>query len=433
LVLWPALAGAHGGLPVSLRILRADGRLYVPVVFWGMWVGKEGEPWTWICEEAINGFRTRRYAVGSDGTTFYATDTRGLTRSTDRGCTWTPVAGELADKRVTEIETHASDPMTAWLTTASGAILQEDGGTTAPDNALFVTHDRGASWSRVPGLAGQNTRLLQGLRVSGNTLYVTSAAAEADPRPAIHRSDDGGAAFSTFQVSAMVDGVTPYALEVLAIDPRDARVVYLRAFATTPTSARQALLRSADGGATFSTLLVQDGVMTPSGLVKGIDGVAIDAKRALVYVASSQGFYSGSDPGGAPTVSLAKTSMLSQAQCVDVSGDTVLACSTNYMPDNAAIARSDDGAQSFRSILRYADTQGPVTYCPKGTPVADMCPLYWQMYGEQLGITFDGGVTPPPPPPGDCSCAISGRGAGVLDAGMLLAFVGLLFLRRRRV
>jgi hypothetical protein len=38
LLLWSALARAHGGLPVSSGILRQAGSdtMYVPVVYWGL-------------------------------------------------------------------------------------------------------------------------------------------------------------------------------------------------------------------------------------------------------------------------------------------------------------------------------------------------------------------------------------------------------------
>jgi MYXO-CTERM domain-containing protein len=103
------------------------------------------------------------------------------------------------------------------------------------------------------------------------------------------------------------------------------------------------------------------------------------------------------------------------------------------MPDNAAIARSDDGAKTFAKVFQFADTLGPFD-CPKGTPVGDECPFYWETYGSQLGISFDGGasdggITPPPP---GCSCQL---GAAPAAAGLVFALalpLALLFALRRR-
>jgi hypothetical protein len=266
---------------------------------------------------------------------------------------------------------------------------------------------------------------------NGKIVYVASA----DPgvsAPAIHRSDDAGMSFATHTITNTIDGEPPYSLEVLAVDPRDANVLYLRGFANAGGAARQALLRSTDGGKTFTEILKQDGVSTPSGLNKGIDGVAIDVPRGRVYVATSNGLWAGSDPGSAAGVTLARTGNLSQAQCVEVRDSKVLACSTNYKPDEAAIAVSDDGAQTFRKIFQYAETVGPVD-CPKGTPVGDDCQFYWETYGTQLGIAFDGGVGDggKQPDPPSCGCQVGARPLGTALAVVLLALAGLWLAARR--
>jgi hypothetical protein len=436
MVLASTVAHAHGGLPVSLAVVHQPGSntLYVPVVFWGLWVGSDGGPWTWICEEKINTYRTRKYAVSSNGT-FYATDTRGLTRSTDQGCTWTAVTGELATRRVPQVSVDPDDGSTAFAVTADGVGTDDDGGALSPDNALYVTHDRGANFMRLPGLAAHSTRLLQTVMVapgSGKIVYVASADPLMGSGPAIHRSGDAGMSFTTHAIANTIDGAAPYALEILAVDPRDANVVYLRGFATVAGAARQVLLRSIDGGASFAEILKQDGVSTPSGLSKGIDGVAIDVPRNKVYVATSMGMYAGSDTGGAAAVTLAKTGNLSQAQCVEVRDGKIFACSNNYDPDQAALARSDDGAQSFKKVFQYYETQGPVS-CPKGTPVGDDCPFYWETYGTQLGILFDGGIGDggkPPDPPG-CGCDVGGRPAGLAVAAVAVALAGVWLAARR--
>ena len=437
-----ATAGAHGGLPVSQRILRKgnDATLFVPVVFWGVWVGGDGKPWRWICEELMNGNRNRRIALSTDGT-FYATDLRGLTLSLDEGCTWTAAQGELANRRVTDVINDPVDGATAYASTGDSPDPDADGGV-GGDNGVWVTHDHGANFTRVSGLLSQKERLFETVRIAPSdpkVLYAGSVLAGGTFSPVVHRSDDVGVTFNNYPLTYLLDGVQPFSLEVLAVDPRDPKVVYLRVFASASTDAgdvgRQALLRSHDGGATFAELLKMDGVYAPSGMARGIDGVAIDTTRNKVLVATAIGLYSGDDAGSAASVTLTHLDALSQAQCVDVHEGTVLACSNNYQPDNAAIARSDDGAQTFQSILRYYDTEGPID-CPKGTPVGDQCPLYWSMYGSQLGIDFSDGGLPvrdagvDGPQPTGCACDL---GAAPLSlGGLLLLLPGLLLILRRR-
>ena len=189
---------------------------------------------------------------------------------------------------------------------------------------------------------------------------------------------------------------------------------------------RHALLRSSDGGATFDELYKLDAVTETSGQTRGVDGIAFDASAKRVYVATRTGLLAGDDAGTSAVPVLAATGTLRQTQCVDVHGGAVLACSSQFQPDNAAVARSTDGAQSFASILNYVDTVGPVD-CPAGTPVGDLCPSYWYMYGAQLGISFDAGTGVNdagmmPPKGGGCSVSAVGSAVGgVAGAALLLA------------
>lgn len=430
-------AGAHGGLPVSLRVLRqGDGAtMYVPVVFWGIWVGSEGQPWRWICEEAINDHRFRRYALSPSGI-FYATDARGLDVSRDAGCTWGEVTGEIATRRLTDVATDPADGAVAYAASADSGEPLADGGAGPADNAVWVTRDAGASFTRLAGLAQDAARFFHSVRVApsdARTIYVASTQPAPDYQPALHVSTDGGETFTRHPITLTVDGTVPHSLDILAVDPRVPGIVYVRLFAAAAGTARQLLARSTDGGATFTEVLRVDGASSPSGYTRGIDGVAVDPTRGRVLVATSKGLYAGDDPGGAASVTLAPVGNLSQAQCVDVRNGVVYACSTNYMPDFAALARSEDGAQTFSSILKYVDTVGPVE-CPAGTTVANVCPDIWRMYGSQLGIAFDGGAPDgggPGPAPGGCGCNVAGRGAGWSALALALALFAALGLRSR--
>jgi hypothetical protein len=432
------IAGAHGGLPVSQKILRqANGdTMYIPVVYWGLWVGKPGGPWTWICEELINNYRYRRFGLSTDGT-FYTTNQQGVTLSTDHGCTWTNATGAIANLHTTDVEVDPVDGMTAYVSTGDGGTATADGGTIPASNAVYVTHDHGATWTSLPGLPSD--RLYQGVRVaptSATTIYVSSATSTAPFAIAIHRSVDGGANFTTTPLGYLLDGNAPHLLEVMTIDPRNPNVVYARAVADIETDMaevlRHALLRTVDGGATWSELLKIDGVTEPSGQTRGIDGVAIDTAKGIVYVATHDGLYSGADAtGGAPSITLAQTGPLMQTQCVDVHNGGLYACASQFV-DHAAIAESVDDAHTFKSVMNYVDTQGPFN-CPASTPVGAQCPAYWYMYGSQLGIGFDagapdGGGTIKPKHNG--GCAIGGM-SSALGGGLLLA-LALLGLAIRR-
>jgi hypothetical protein len=257
----------------------------------------------------------------------------------------------------------------------------------------------------------------------------------------VHRSSDGGQTFTDLPIAYQLDGYPPASVEVLEVDPRTTQVVYVRVAIEVVTDAgdvisKQALLRSIDGGATFSQLLQLDGVITSSGISRGIDGVAVDATRGRVLVATLGGLQRADDPGGAPSLTLTPVGGLSATECVEVSGPTVYVCGNNFAPDHAAVAVSDDGGDTFRSILQFANTVGPM-HCPAGTPVGDSCPSYWYMYGSQLGIANI-------PPSNDMGptftvsgggfhCSMGTRGeVGLGLALLLLSAGGLVAIGRRR-
>ncbi len=395
-----SLASAHGGLPISQRIIRQNGgdQMFVPVVFWGLWVSQPDGRWKWICEEMINQNRTRRFALSTDGT-FYTTDLKGLTQSTDHGCTWKPAAGDISALHTTDVDVDPVDGATAYAATGDGGSVLPDGGVLPAANSVYATHDHGTTWTPLAGLASLTDRLFTSVRVAPSTgliLYVTSNQQAAPFSPTLYRSTDAGASFSTSPLAYVLDGVAPHTLEVLAIDPRSADVVWARAIAQVTEGGtsveRHALLRSSDGGNSWSEMYKLDATDDANGApTRGIDGVAFDVAQKRVYVATRTGLLAASDDGSATVPTLAAAGTLAQTQCVDVHGGALYVCSSQFPPDNAAIARSTDNAQTFTSVLNYVDTLGPVD-CPAGTPVGDQCPSYWYMYGAQLGISFDGGT-----------------------------------------
>jgi hypothetical protein len=434
LLAWSTVSWAHGGLPVSQNILRQNGgdTMYVPVVYWGLWVGQAGGPWRWICEEEINANRFRRWALSTDGM-FYTTDSKGITLSSNHGCSWTPATGDIAQLHVTDIVVDPDDGATAYAATGDAGTVLPDGGIAPAVNGVFVTNDHGGTWTALPSLGDQSQRLFTSVRVARTephrVLYVTSNAQTTPFTPTLHRSFDGAASFTSTQLSYVLDGATPHALGLLAIDPRNPRVVWARAVADVSNGStmvtRHGLLRSSDAGATWSEMAKLDAVTDPSGQTRGIDSVAFDLAKGIVYVATRTGLLSANDGGDATLPMLAPTGSLAQTQCVDVHDGTVYACSSQFPPDKAAVAHSSDGAHTFSSVLNYVDTVGPIDTCPADTDVAKYCPDYWYMYGSQLGISFDAGM-PGPPPPKSHGCSSVGAGesavGGVAAAALLVAF-----------
>jgi hypothetical protein len=396
----PAAAAAHGGLPVSETILPQGEVLLVPTLYWGVFFGQDGGPWRWICEEAINRRQDRAWAFTGDGT-YHVTDFAGITSSSDGGCTWVSATGEIAARSTSSVVADPADGKRAWATS--------DSGTMQPWNALFTTVDDGLTWTPVLKV----DEILRGVALSsdGKTLYVVGVPRANGPQtPILHVSTDGGMSFTDHPIQYTLKGIATTQIVPIAVDPASSQVAYFKAV-TDPT---RALLRTGDGGATLEEQLQVDG---------DIGGMAFDADRKSILVATGKGLRRTVSGGG-----WAPAGNLSRAQCIRKVGAALYACSWNYAPDNAAIARSDDGGDTFVKVFQYADTVGVTASCPAATPVGMICPGAWQSYADQLGIMVGGPDMAGPPPPPSCHCSLhanpgtgTGTGTGTILAGFLFA------------
>jgi len=446
-------AEAHGGLPISRGILRAKGApstMYVPVYYWGLWVGAPSATdgslrWRWICEEAVNLKRTRVYAVSQDGATQYATDNKGLTVSSMGGCQWDAATGELATLRTVDLEVDPVDAATAYVATGANAVANGTNPSTPPSNGLFVTHDRGLSFSRLAGI-GTSSDIFESVRVSPSDPLVIYASSKHYAPPfdqRLHRSSDGGLSFTTMPIAPLAGRPATSTFEILAVDPRSPEVLYARAGVNLGTGDVHLLLRSLDAGASFTELWHVDiadlyGEDGTGEAVSGINDLAIDLSRDELLIATTAGLVRGSATLAAASPALALVGSLPRVECVDAHEGQTYACSWDQNLDYAAISVGPGGAETLSPFLTFkTDTLGPIS-CAAGTTVGDICPGIWSSYAYQLGIGAggaDGGTSngdggePPPEEPG-CSVA-HGRTDTAGPLSIILFALGLLGLRAR--
>ena len=435
LLLLPLSARAHGGLPVSEQIIWNGDQMIVPTQYWGIFFGTDGGPWRWICEEAVNGDQQRVWTRAGSGA-YHVNYFLGVTSSRDGGCTWITATGDISTRHVTSFFADPVEPQRVWAATGEGGDV--------PWNALYTTTDDGLSWMPVI----EKDEYLYGVVVSGDgmTIYLTGtprpnadAGVTGIPPTVLHVSRDRGMTFTDHAIDFPLDGQQAV-VAPLAIDPADAGTVYLSA-----TGAPSASLLVAKGfGATISKgfdvvppPVDMAGVITPRvGLVYS---VAFDTTRGSVLAATSFGLLRAKS-GGA----FVPTSALTRAQCVSLHGAAIYVCGYNYAPDLAAIARSDDGGDTFTPVFRYDETVGPVTTCGGATPVALTCPGIWQMYADQLGVgigpsvdasaSMSADASTISPPPSACHCRAGARSSKHSNIEILMGIcvLGLLAARRSR-
>jgi hypothetical protein len=272
--------------------------------------------------------------------------------------------------------------------------------------------------------------------------------------------------------------------ESVVAAPSDTQIVYASGYFTTNMTKTFELMKSADGGKTFTPM----GVDPTTGLTTSenslIDIVAIDpVDPKTFYITISvedgmhqYGLWKTINAGDSFTEIRSEQGVISAALRMD--GDLVVgtqlfgahvshdggtnwdalvspphinclresptgelwACTANYgsmalTPDPGGIMKTTD-LMNWTNVLHFQDITDPVS-CPGGTPEADVCvAATWCTLKRQLGITATVITCPIDGPPGDNTLAPK-TPAGCCDSGSAPAGLALvppvaMLLRRRR-
>lgn len=400
----PSRARAHGGLPVSTQLLMRGDELLVPTPYWGIFLGRDGGDWRWICDEAINANQQRRVALSSDGQTLYATDRTGLTLSPDGGCDWIQVTGPLASLDVMAVVADPVQPARAYAL-ANDAV-------SGAQTGLWKTEDRGKTWTLHLPLP---TQLPGGLAVAsdGSKVAVTTVSSTTPRTASLYEVDPQGA------MQARVPTFDTEKQPLISVAPLayEGANLYLR----TNYDGGIALHRLDGMGAITATRLLKTTVP--------ILMVLREPKGSLL-VSTSEGIYQQQTD---QTFKLLST--LAVTQCLAAKGSTVYACSWNYAPDLAAIARLSTDLSMYSKVFLYSETKGPLA-CPANTAVGKICPGIWSTYAEMLGVTLPKADMSADPTSfgGGSACSVGhlsgGAPVGATASGVLLG--ALLVARRRR-
>ena len=270
-------------------------------------------------------------------------------------------------------------------------------------------------WRRLPGKRFERLAALEDLdpltiEVAPSRLeriYVSGRPHGAG-RGRLLRSDDGGA---TFTRAAETEG-RPF---IGAVDRDDAdRLVvrHLRAEATD-------LLLSRDGGRTFTSVLTVASAML--GFARTPDGTSWFAGSGL----PEHGLFRSSDRGER-FEPIAPVGVL----CLHAVPGALLACENALTVGAPAIGISRDDGRTLTHLARFADVEGPVA-CAAPDAAAALCAPAW----SETRATFAAAPAPPPPaaapPPRRSSCHCEAGASGRAPLGVLGCLIGVALTRRR--
>ena len=286
------------------------------------------------------------------------------------------------------------------------------------DNGVFCSTDDAMTFALRAGLPNvPEYRTIKIAPSDPHRLYV-SAHEISQPNPEgglfpptghLYRSDDDGGTWTEEMVANLVSAPSPQ-LDVMAVSPANAEVVFLRSTGAHPPEG-DVLLRSTDGAVTFADVLET---------TDAIDDVVAEDASTILVVTSSGTLFRSSDGGvtfdtvpGAPPLT-----------CLGLRSDgTLFGCAALADPAHDALYRSTDG-MTWKRVLALEYITGPLE-CPLGTAEHDICDQSdWRTVATQLGVVTStcgagpdpGGGPPVDAPPGATPPA---RG-GCCDSGWQL-------------
>lgn len=307
------------------RILASEGDL-------GLLVSDDdGGSWFWICEDAI-GYSPGLYQLGPPGPnqTLYAIAQSGLVVSRDAGCSWQAIGGDLA--RAGDVFADQDDPNHVYAVIGNDA---SDG--TRPDQVL-ASNDAAVSFGMpLFTSAAMSITGIESARSDPATIYLAAFDLHAAV-PYLVRSRDSGDSWTSLNLSAQLDPQT-VALRILAVDPLDARSLYLRAsngvvdvLAVTHDAGDHVEIAQPLSASMSAFLVREDG----STIVAAADGTSwIQHSAGDEFVPWSEAFH---------------------IRALAERAGTIYA-SADLLQDDFAIAATEDGT-TWRTLLTFAQIRG---------------------------------------------------------------------------
>lgn len=350
----PREAKANGRFPGAGQIAldrESRDRVVVRTTFGLLFSDQRGRAPRWVCEDSAF-FGSGSYdppIVVAPGGVVLAALVGGVSRSADRGCSWSRAAGRVDGRYVVDLSLDADGRVIAI---ALGDFSR---------GFFAASTDAGQSFAGVDLPEDLQPLTLDAAPSRPSRIYVSGRAAFPQ-LGAIARSDDGGLswALSTFDLKG---GRDPY---IAAVDPRNPDRLYLRVFGDLD----ERLMVSDDAGATFVDL-----VTTPSFLF----GFALSPDGASMAVGTpADGLRIGpsSSAGGLRVVSPI------DSRCLAWDERGLLACG-NEPKDPFSLAELVAGEPPPSPLHRFAEVE-PLA-CPPTTRTGALCPPLWADVAASLG------------------------------------------------
>jgi MYXO-CTERM domain-containing protein len=414
-------AGANGRFPRA-GVIAVDpsdpGHIVVRATYGLLSTADGGKTWSWVCEQSV-GFSDNEdpmVAITKNGT-LLAGVSHGLGVSTDRGCDWSLVGGELSDRYAVDLATEKNSPERAV------AILSNGIGGGKFDTTVFESADDGATWSQAGVSLPED---FYGLAIDAapsdtNRLYASGRSGAPDYLGVIERSDDRGKTWQRFAIPGATEQSPPF---LSAVDPNDPDVLYVR----LDSAEADVLVVSRDGGLSWETAFEGNGPLLGFALSPDGKKVAVGGDKDGIRMAP------------ADTLVFEKVSDLG-AKCLLWTSDAFYACGEE-LENGFTIGISKNEGKTFQA-LHHLGRICPLE-CPSETTTEQECPSQWGAVALTLDAESCDADPPDAGPPSSAAasgssndggregCACNVAGGGALDGGFLFIAAALSVWARRR-
>ena len=402
-----------------------------------------GSTWLWTCEQLATTSMANVYAIGAPpvaaggvGDRFYAlSPLEGLAYSDDESCSWTGAGGALAGQAVSDF---FPDPTNPQRVLAAAAPAGDGGAGVVP--AVYLSMDGGATFGATPVFTAPASAALVGIEIARSDpnviylAYVLTTASGYDSR--LVRSSNGGQSWS-----APIDLVAPLGpalVRILAVDLADANRVYLR----TSTVTADGVAVTPDGGSTYVTpITISNGSVTAfARLASGsvLVGAAINAPGGATtgtgYRSTDGGMtFASWGFGSIQPLGPNPPHIVGLAERMEA-GKPILYLSGKNYSDGWALATSTDEGQTLTALMSY-DQVSRIEPCVQAV-CADNCETV-EGQGVWTPDVCTGGApdagTAPAPEGGGCHCTVTrGEPSARAVSGFALAAALLVAWRGRR-
>lgn len=381
----PTPAAANGRFPATIDVHFHPGNddVFALQATWGLLTTSDGgQTWHWSCEEAVGfaGVYDPDYAFTPTGLLLATTVSRDGLRLTRDFCTWSPAPAPLGPPNdvdpgvfIAHVEVGHDGAIYAMASTGTDSQLY----VSTDDAVSFGARSNpggGVDWwqsfaaSPVPLTGGQQRLFLTGYDLGqggAKTRY-------------LFRSDDGGVNWTPLPLTDFAFGGDGSDLEIAAVSPTDADVVFARVYHASGTTIGDDIYRSLDGGLNWTRVFQS---------TDDVNAVVVRATgNAVVLAEKLLGIHVSTDGGATFGAALADPQPIT---CMKErpSDDLLFACGDSLEPNNMALGTGTDPS-AFTSVFTFSQTDDAYA-CAAGTVQRDICyDTRWCSIACQFGITI---------------------------------------------